>query len=69
MTRPGLRDPGAKALLRRAYRAGLGVHQRLSAVTSGGGGEPRLFYGGARAGDRGGPKVKIAKLAAAFPEN
>ena len=69
MTRPGLRDPGAKALLRGVYRGGLGVHQRLSAATSGGDGQPRVFYGGARAGDRGGPKVKIAKLAAFFPEH
>jgi len=67
--RRGLRDPVGKALLRGAYRAGLGVHERLSARTSGGGGEPRLYYGGARAGDRGGPKVKIAKLATAFPEH
>ena len=69
MTRRGLRDPLGKALLRGAYRAGLGVHERLSTATSGGGGEPRLYYGGARAGDRGGPKVKIAKLASAFPEH
>ncbi|MDP6787231.1 MAG: glycosyltransferase family 4 protein [Rhodospirillales bacterium] len=69
MTRPGLRDPGVKALLRGVYRAGLGVHQRLSAATAGGDGQPRLYYGGARAGDRGGPKVKIAKLASAFPEH
>ena len=69
MNRPGLRDPLVKALGRGAYRAGLGVHERLSAPTSGGGGEARLYYSGARAGDRGGPKVKIAKLAAAFPEH
>ncbi len=69
MTRRGLRDPYMKALLRGAYRAGLGIHERLSAATSGGDGEPRLFYGGARAGDRGGPKVKIAKLASVFSEH
>ena len=69
MNRRGLRDPWGKAFLRGTYRAGLGVHERLSAPTSGGGGEPRLYYGGARAGHRGGPKVKIAKLATAFPEH
>ena len=69
MTRPGLRDPLGKAVLRSTCRAGLGVHERFSAPTSGGGGAPRLYSGGARAGDRGGPKVKIAKLASAFPEH
>jgi glycosyltransferase involved in cell wall biosynthesis len=69
VNRPGLRDPLFKALLRGAYRGGLGVHERLSAPTSGGGGEARLYYGGARAGDRGGPKVKIAKLAGTFPQH
>ena len=61
--------PGLKGLLRHAYRAALGVHQGLSAATAGGGGAPRLFYGGARPGHGGGPKVKIGKLAAAFPEH
>ena len=68
MTAKGLRDPFVKGLARSAYRTALGLHQRLSGFTSGGGGEPRLYYGGARAGDQGGPKVKIKKLNEAFPE-
>ncbi len=47
----------------------LGLHGTLSRATSGGGGAPRLYYGGARAGDGGGPKVKVKKLAQAFPEH
>ena len=31
-------------------------------------GEPRVFYGGARAGDIGGPMVKVKRLRAYFPE-
>ncbi|OHC73504.1 MAG: hypothetical protein A3G18_07990 [Rhodospirillales bacterium RIFCSPLOWO2_12_FULL_58_28] len=68
MSGKGLRDPFAKGLIRAAYRRALGLHERLSAFTSGGGGEPRLYYGGARGGDLGGPKVKIKKLNEAFPE-
>lgn len=64
----GLRDPLIKGMARRAYRFGLGVHERLSALTSGGGLAPKIYYGGARAGDEGGPKVKIKKLNQAFPE-
>lgn len=68
MSGKGLRDPFAKGLLRSAYRGALDIHERLSAFTSGGGDEPRLYYGGARGGDLGGPKVKIRKLSEAFPE-
>ncbi|HEB79829.1 MAG TPA: glycosyltransferase [Rhodospirillales bacterium] len=68
MMEKGLRDPLVKGLARRAYRLGLGVHERLSAFSSGGGLAPKLYYGGARAGDEGGPKVKIKKLNEAFPE-
>lgn len=59
----------AKRLARVAYRKGLGLRARLSALTSGGGGEPRLYYGGAPAGPHGGPRLKIAKLRQAFPEH
>ena len=62
-------DPSAKRLLRSAYRAALALHERLSAPTSGGGGSPRPYYGGARPGDHGGPRVKIRKLGEAFPES
>ena len=68
MSNHGLHDPLAKGLLRGAYRAALGLHERISAPTSGGGAAPRLYYGGARGGDRGGPRVKIRKLAGYFPE-
>jgi glycosyltransferase involved in cell wall biosynthesis len=40
-----------------------------SSLTSGGGGPVRLFYGGARSGDLGGPLVKIRRLSEHFPES
>ena len=60
-------DPPAKRLLRAGYRLALGLY--VAASPSGGGGrEPRVFFGGARAGDRGGPLVKVKRLRAYFPE-
>jgi glycosyltransferase involved in cell wall biosynthesis len=62
------RDPAAKAILRRAYRASLLIHNLLTArrrVAA----EPRVFYGGARAGDRGGPLVKVQRMMTRFPQH
>ena len=64
----GLHDPVLKSLLRGAYRMALGLHERISVPISGGGAAPRVYYGGARAGDHGGPRVKIRKLSEVFPE-
>ena len=55
-----------KPILRRAYRAATGL--RSLAAWPGGAG-PRVFYGGARAGDIGGPLVKVKRLKAHFPEH
>ena len=63
----GKRDPLLKSLLRGAYRRALGLQVSLRARARAG--EPRLFYGGARAGSGGGPLVKVARLQAAFPED
>jgi len=62
-------DPLAKRAGRVAYAAALGAHAIASVASSGGGAAPRLFYGGARAGDRGGPLVKIQRLSAQFGEH
>ena len=58
----------AKPLLRQAYGAALGVHALASMATSGTTGAPRVFYGGARSGDVGGPLVKVKRLREFFPE-
>ncbi len=55
-----------KRLIRIAYRAATGL-QSLAARA--GGDSPRVFYGGARAGDIGGPLVKVKRLQAHFPEH
>jgi len=63
----GKRDPMLKSLLRRGYRAALGLQVTCNARARPG--APKLFYGGARAGSGGGPLVKVARLQAAFPED
>ena len=55
-----------KSTIRGAYRAFTGLRS-LTAWPGGGG--LRIFYGGARAGDIGGPLVKVKRLKAHFPEH
>ena len=62
-------DPMGKALLRRAWGSLLSVHAFASTVTSGGKGAPRVYYGGARSGNLGGPLVKVKRLQQYFPES
>ena len=59
----------AKPLLRLAYGAALGLHGLASMPTSGAKGAPRVFYGGARSGNVGGPLVKVKRLREYFPEH
>lgn len=68
MTDEVLRDPLAKRLLRGGWSAALAGHAVLSWPTAGGNGI-RVFYGGARPGDVGGPLVKVKRLREAFPES
>lgn len=63
------RDLLAKRWLRKCYRTALGVHGIVSMAASGSSDGLRLFYGGARAGDVGGPLVKLQRLGAHFPEH
>ena len=57
-----------KSALRAAYGAALAVQSLLGASRADGA-APRVFYGGARAGDIGGPLVKVKRLKAHFPEH
>lgn len=68
MTDVVLRDPLSKRALRWGWSALLGGHAMLSAAMPSGDGI-RIFYGGARPGDVGGPLVKVKRLRAAFPES
>jgi glycosyltransferase involved in cell wall biosynthesis len=61
------KDSLLKPLLRTGWRAALLLHGLASAATSGGGGAPRVFYGGARSGNLGGPLVKVKRLQGFFP--
>jgi glycosyltransferase involved in cell wall biosynthesis len=63
------RDDLAKKAGRAAYSGALGVHAIASIPSSGHGTAPRVFYGGARAGDQGGPLVKVQRLSAHFAEH
>lgn len=63
----GKRDPLKKRLLRSGYRAALALETRFTARRRAG--EPRVFYGGARAGSGGGPLVKVARLQEHFPQD
>ena len=66
------RDPVLKGAARELYRAGLLLHalatgharSRVGRVE-----EPKVYYGGARSGDIGGPLVKMKRLTEAFPEH
>ncbi len=70
MSAHGQRDPLLKSFLRAGWRGTLMAHALASTVTSGGrNGAPRVFYGGARAGNVGGPLVKVKRLREFFPEH
>lgn len=69
MTASVQRDPLRKILLRRGWRGLLAVQVLAGACLAGGGSAPRVFYGGARAGDLGGPLVKVKRLRQFFPEH
>lgn len=63
------RERLAKRYLRKCYRTALGLHGIASMAALGSTDGLRLFYGGARAGDVGGPLVKLQRLKAYFPEH
>ena len=61
-------DPLSRRLARACYRGATAMRARLGARAARPGDSPAVFYGGARAGDAGGPLVKVARLQTRFPE-
>lgn len=69
MTATGAQEPLSRTVARGLYRTAIGArcvwatrHRRQPS-------EPRVFYAGGRAGNVGGPRVKVQRLRAAFPEH
>lgn len=69
MNRDAQHDPLIKKALREAWCGLMLGHALASTPLSGGRGAPRVFYGGARSGNMGGPLVKVQRLKAYFPEH
>lgn len=63
-----LRDATFKKILRWGWSVALAVHAGLNVFYPFRSCGVRVFYGGARAGDVGGPLVKVKRLRALFPE-
>lgn len=63
------REPLGKKLLRTVWSAAQTMSVLASVLTAGRHGPVRLFYGGARSGNLGGPQVKIKRLTKYFPES
>lgn len=63
------RDSLGRKLVRAGWRFAQTASVFASSITSGGRGPVRLFYGGARSGDLGGPLVKVKRLSEYFPES
>jgi len=68
MTESVQHDPVAKRLLRCVWRRSLDLLVMSSGWGATRSDTPQIFYGGARAGDVGGPKVKVQRLQQFFPE-
>ena len=70
MTLTQLSEPTLKTWARDAWRRMLEGHAAIGLCRPRPKGDvPRLFYGGARPGDLGGPKVKLQRLISFFPEH
>lgn len=63
-----LRDSTLKKILRWGWSAALALHAVVNTLLPFRPASVRVFYGGARAGDIGGPLVKVKRLRALFPE-
>lgn len=64
-----LRDSTLKKILRWGWAVALALHAVLNALWPFRSAGIRVFYGGARPGDVGGPLVKVKRLRALFPEH
>lgn len=69
MTATTVREPVSRTIARSIYRTGIGLRCSLAVRRGPGGDQPRVFYAGGRAGDIGGPRVKLQRLTQAFPEH
>ncbi len=68
MTALGHVDPVWKRMARAAWRSTLEASVLLASRADSSPSTARVFYGGARAGDLGGPLVKVKRLRECFPE-
>lgn len=68
MTGNRRKDPALKSVARAGYRLLTGARALAFARRREPGQQPRVFYGGARSGDNGGPLVKVQRLQRAFPQ-
>jgi glycosyltransferase involved in cell wall biosynthesis len=62
-------DPLLKSVLRTGYGGALFLQTLAGLPLMGHGHAPRVFYGGARSGNVGGPLVKVQRLRQHFPEH
>jgi glycosyltransferase involved in cell wall biosynthesis len=63
------RDPVGKSLLRTCWRSALLAHTLFASSRADASVVPRVFYGGARSGNVGGPLVKVKRLQESFPQH
>jgi len=69
MTAVTQQDSMGKKLLRSGWRTALLCHAIVSTLSGWRSDEPRVFYGGARKGNLGGPLVKVKRLQQYFAQN
>ena len=62
------KDPVLKSILRAGYRTATDGRAFLLGQTAKPRQSPKVFYGGARSGDNGGPLVKVQRLQRTFPQ-
>ncbi len=69
MSQSTYREHFGKSLLRSCWRGGLLVHTLFAPARIRRFPTPRIFYGGARSGNLGGPLVKVKRLQSYFPQH
>lgn len=69
MTAARRKDPATKSIARAGYRFVTGARALAFARAPKPGDAPKVFYGGARSGDNGGPLVKVQRLQRAFAQS
>jgi len=68
-TKHAMHIPVSKTFLRHSYKAAAGLHSVVTGLFRSHRPDPRVFYGGAYAGNAGGGPVKIQRLKKVFPEH